>query len=208
MCDLGVIVPKNQRKIIQQIEKLGVFSRKEAEQLGFEWGKLKCLVKNGLVERVDTGIYWMKSSNLPAEHVDFIAGCLRFGPDAVIGGHTALFHYGLIREIPDRIWIFVPHAHATRSPHSYRIIRTNYELHTGVEVHSRFKITSIEKTLLDGLRYQSKIGLSLVYEAFYVAMRESVTTMQKIGALAEKLGWQSLLVKHWEALSMEIDNLR
>ena len=91
MCILGVFALKNQNKIIKQIKVLGVFSRKEAEQLGLEWGKRKCLVKNGIVERVDTGIYWAKGSRIPAEHVDFIAACLRFGPDAVIGGILLYF---------------------------------------------------------------------------------------------------------------------
>lgn len=194
-------------KFPQELRELGVFTAKEAELFGITRRSLSYLVTKEVLLRVDSGVYWLKESSVKAEQVDFIAACLRIGPSAVVGGHTALFRYGLIREVPERIWVFVPQGNFTRSPHQYKVIRTKNDLTLGVEVYPRFKITNIERTLLDSLRYQKKIGLSLAYEAFHAASRENLTNMRKLGLLAKELGWENLLLKHWAALSMEIDNL-
>ena len=34
--------------------------------------------------------------------------CARFGPRSLIGGMTALFHYHLIPQVPNQVWVVVP----------------------------------------------------------------------------------------------------
>lgn len=192
-------------KLIQEVgklKKLGVFNLANALGEGISKTTLMRLVANGQVFRVGRNLYLHSESSFPAEDVDYVVACSKFGHDATIGGLTALFHYGLIEQVPRKIWVIVPYDKKTIDSF-YICIRTKTNPNIGVENHGRFKITNIERSIVEGFRYSSKIGLRVVIRALRKAIKEKQTTLEKIMRMARSLELENYIEKYWEALIPE-----
>jgi predicted transcriptional regulator of viral defense system len=103
----------------------------------------------------------------------------------------------LIEQVPNQLWMIVPQECKTRIS-LYRIIRSKTPSNVGIEDHGHYRITSIERTLVEALKYANKIGLRTAIGAIRVAIKDGKTTEVKIGRMAEKLKMKSILVKYWE----------
>jgi predicted transcriptional regulator of viral defense system len=125
--------------------------------------------------------------------------CKRFGPRSVIGGHTALFQYGLVEEVPTQIWVLVPPTVRTSSPR-YRLIRTKRNLAEGGLSKEGYRITSIERTLLDALVFASKLGERIAITATIKALRQKDTSEKKLYNLAKQMGELSILDRYWQSV--------
>ena len=140
-------------------------------------------------------------SSIDPEELDFAIACARFGTKMAIGGLSALFYYRLIEQVPQQIWIIVPSATKDQSSdHQFRCLRTKTGLKYGVSNKKYFKITNIERTLIESLKFSSKIGLSIVIKAIRSAIKEGATTEVKIGRMATRLKMEKNLKKYWEVI--------
>lgn len=127
-------------------------------------------------------------------------GCKLFGSTALIGGLTALFYYGLIDQAPRKIWVVVPRNKKTISS-LFRCMRTGTNPKVGIDDHGTFRISNLERTIVEGLRYASKIGATTAIMAARTAIAEGRTTEVKLGKEATALGLRSVIHKYWDVIT-------
>ena len=73
----------------------------------------------------------------------------------------------------------------------------------GVEDHGCYRMTNIERTLVEAFRYASKIGLRIAFHATRTAIKEKQTSIEKIHRQAKKLKLEKFIERYWEALISE-----
>lgn len=186
------------RKKMVKLKKLGVFTPDTAKKRhGLSQSMLYRLVSEGSLLRAGSGYYIHPQSKLPAESVDFAVACSRFGPKSIIGGLTALSHYHLIEQVPQNIWIIVPPSKMSRNK-LYRCLRAKKYFRYGIEDNGFYRITSLERTLIEALKFSSKIGIRIIIQAIRKAIADGLTTEKKLGVMAEQLKMKSALHKYWE----------
>jgi predicted transcriptional regulator of viral defense system len=194
--------PSKSAMALPRLKVLGIFRTADARRLGVSQPTLSRWVAAGKIQRLSAGLYQHPDYEIAAENRDYAVAISKFGPGSVIGGLTALFHYGLIEQVPQRVWVMVPHQVKSSDP-LYRCVRTKTDSHMGVEDHETFRITNLERTLVEALRYSSKIGLRVALRATRTALAEKRTTLQKILRQAKELGLEKFVERHWEAIVPE-----
>ncbi len=103
--------------------------------------------------------------------IDYQVACTKFGPKSAIGGLTALFHYGLIEQVPGQVWVLVPPNQITHA-RLYRLIRTKINPDRGIINENGYRIVSVERAVLEGLKMAKEIGLDSVLTRYF----EVITT--------------------------------
>ena len=187
---------------LSRLKALGLFGIEEAKQAGVSQPTLSRWVSAGKIRRLGPGLYQHPEFNIPAEDLDYIIALSKFGPESVIGGLTALFYHGLIEQVPGRVWVMVPYSVKTSDP-LYRCIRTKNDPKLGIEEHKFFRITNLERTLVEAFRYSTKIGLRVALQATRTALKEKRTTLQKILKQAKALRLEMSIERHWESIIPE-----
>jgi predicted transcriptional regulator of viral defense system len=169
------------------------------KHLGVSQATLSRLVKDESIIRLGFGLYSHPDCNISPKEIDFAVACARFGPKSAIGGLSALFHYGLTDQPPSQVWIIAP---PQKSDHNkfYRSIRTKTSPKEGINEFEFYRMTNIERTLIEALRFGTKIGLRVAINAVRKALQRKLTTEKKLGEMATKLKLRSVLEKHWEAI--------
>lgn len=179
---------------------MGVVSHVEAQKLGLSKPMLSRLAASGRLLRIRRGYYVHPDSKLDPRHYDFIVACRHFGPNSVIGGLSALFYRGLTEQAPKKVWVLVPYDQKTK--HSlYRLIRTRTKPKVGVEDHGRFRIANLERTIIEGLRYASKIGARTAIRAARTAIADGRTSEMKLARQATELGLRAVIERYWDAIA-------
>ena len=192
-------MPKSASNIPGSLKKQGRFTYTQAKDAGLSQANITHFLKIKAIERIDRGIYEVVEKFLDPATRDFSVACLRFGGQSAIGGLSALFHYGLADEVPNQVWVLVPPSkYSTVKP--YRLIRTKIDLSIGIETNHTYRITSLERTLVDAFIFASKIGEKIAYRAALRAIREKRTTPTKIFKMAAHLGVAKRLLDHSQAL--------
>ena len=177
----------------------GVFSLEGVKKLGISHQTLYRWIEQGKIQQVGRGTFLHSSSELPPEEYDYATACAKFGTQAAIGGLTALFKYGLIEQVPQQVWVVVPSNRKT-SQGIYRCLRTTTKFKEGIENFGHYRITNIERTLLEALKFASKIGPRVAIHATRKAIQDGLTTEMKLGKLADKLKLRKVFEKYWEAI--------
>ncbi len=149
--------------------------------------------------RVGRGIYLHPEADLDRE-MDFKIACVKFGPKAAIGGLSALFHYNLAEQVPGQVWVLVPPEKKTTEP-LYRLMRTRVKLDMGVLSKNGYRIVSVERAVLEGLKLATKIGERTAVKAARGALAQRQTTEAKLGKVAKDLGLESILDKYFEVVT-------
>lgn len=182
-----------------KLKKLGVFTLSQAKATGLSHQSLYRLVENEKLIRVGRGIFAHPESGLTRD-LDYQVACKKFGSESVIGGLTALFHYNLIEQVPGQVWVLVP---PTRITHArlYRLIRTKVKLDRGIISENGYRIVTIERAILEGLKMATKIGERTAVLAARTALSTGQTTEGKVGRAAKELGLESVLTKYFEVIT-------
>lgn len=181
-----------------KLKKLGIFTLPQAENLGLSQQELSRLVAEKKIKRVSRGIYLHPESNLEAD-VGFQIACAKFGPEAAIGGLSALFHYNLAEQVPGHTWVMVPTERKTRES-GYKLIRTKVSLDKSIITENGYRIVSIERAILEGLKFIKKIGERTAVKAARDSLAKRQTTELKLGKAAKELGLESVLTKYLEVI--------
>ena len=147
------------------------------------------------------GLYIHPESSVLPEYLDFAIACSHFGFKSVIGGLSALFYYGLIEQAPEQVWLIVPPARKDESTQKkYKCLRTNTSLTIGIDKKQYFKITNVERTLLEAMKFSTKIGQRTAISSARKALREGLTTEKKLVQMSSRLKMKNVLEKYWEAI--------
>ncbi len=181
-----------------KLKKIGLFTLSQAEEVGISHQDLSRLVREGKVLRMGRGIYRHPQSPVSRE-IDFQVACTKFGPDSVVGGLSALFYYNLAEQVPQQTWVLVPPQKRSREG-GYRLIRTITPLNVGIVEGIGYRIVSLERAVIEGLKLASKIGERTAIKAARDAIRQKQTTLNKIGRMAKDLGLDSCFTKYFEAI--------
>lgn len=178
--------------------KLGAFTLAQAKELGIRQQSLSRLVQKERLRRIGRGLYLHPKAHVNRE-IEFQIACLKFGPDAAIGGLSALFYYNLTEQAPEQTWVVVPSEKIT-AQRGYRLVRTKIRLDKGVLNRKGHRIVSIERAIIEGLKIASKIGERTAIKAARDAIRDKRTTLPKIGKMAKDLELDSVLTKYLDAI--------
>ena len=181
-----------------KLKKLGLFTLAQAEKLGLRQQNLSDLVRQGRLTRISRGLFLHPQAVLGRE-IDFQIAHLKFGPQSAVGGLSALFYYNHADQVPQQTWILVPPEKISRD-RGYRLIRTKTRLDLGIVEGNGYRIVSIERAIVEGLKLATKIGERTAIKAARDAIRQKLTTLNKIGKMAKDLGLDSYLTKYFEAI--------
>ncbi len=182
------------------VKGLGIVTAKQIQKkLGISQPTLSRWVKSGDLLKLSHGFYVHPKFEIPSEELDFAIACEKFGPTSTIGGLTALFHWGLTEQPPSQVWVVVPPLKAYSSSY-YRTLRTKTSSKIGIDTFKFYRITSIERSIIEALKFSTKIGPRVAINAARIALREGKTTEKKLGEMAKKLKLRSAFEKYWEAI--------
>ena len=172
---------------------LGVFFRPgEIDKLGITYDQLGQLVRAGVVERVQRGLYRLVSAEL-TEHATVAAVCARV-PNAVVCLITALNFYEIGTQLSPRVWIAIHHkARPPRLPQiQTRLVRFSgsawtYGVREAVFNGVPARITSPARTIVDCFRFERLIGREAALEALHEGLRERKVTVDGLMRTLEEL---------------------
>ena len=172
---------------------------KDLARIGVSRNELNRLLADNTLLRLGRGVYQHASSDLNDENL-FRSATLRIrGPSAVCL-ISALAHYNLTDEIPKKTWLLVDVN--SRSYHKdIRLFRSHHpHWKIGIVNSEGYRITNIERTIVDCLVYQARIG-SIGIEGLKRALREKRTTLAKIVQMADKLQVSHRILQYVQVLS-------
>lgn len=184
---------------LKKIKQLGVFTAAEVENLGIHSTTLGRWAKKGVIERVARGVYWHPDGDLKHEELDFAIACKLFVPEGFIGGLSALWYYQLVDFSPQSVWVVVPH-HVKSKKKKFILLHSNRDANIEVIKKEYFRVASLERTVIEGLRYATKLGKDLSLTAAMNAVHRGDTTPEKLARKAKLLNLESYIEKHWDSL--------
>lgn len=82
----------------------------------------------------------------------------------------------------------------------YRLIRTKTKLDRGIIGENGYRIVTIERAVLEGLKMAKKIGERTVVQAARAALATRQTTEGKLGKAGKELGLNSVLTRYFEVI--------
>lgn len=183
------------------------FTAQEARVKGLSWEALYDLRDRGALVELSRGVY-RKADAPPIAEIDLRAVYLR-SPHGMICLVSALQHWQLTDEMPDTVHLAVP-----RPMHRPTIDRPRTQVHSfdagtfqvGRELvelgpGEPIAISTIERTLVDCLRFRHRLGSDLVYRALRDYLRRTGSPRHgELLKMAEALRVRSVLLDGLEVL--------
>lgn len=182
-----------------KIKRLGVFNLAQAKNLGISQQEISRQVAAKRLKRIGRGVYLHTEADLDRD-VGFQTAYAKFGSESAIGGLSALFHYNLAEQVPGQIWVLVPPDKRTNAK-GYKLIRTKVSLNNEIVNEKGYRIASIERAILEGLKFMTKIGEKTAIKAAREALAKRQTTELKLAKAAKHLGLESVLTKYLEVIT-------
>ena len=146
------------------------------------------------------GIY-ANPKDLEGLEGDFYRATLLCHRQSAICLLSALKYYDLSEQIFGGTWILLPYNAYLPRKKVLRPVRTRRpQWKIGISSKGRYKITNLERTIVDAFRYHRLVGISTAVDALKVALREKKTTKSKIYDMAKKLNAWKKLLPYLEAL--------
>jgi predicted transcriptional regulator of viral defense system len=183
------------------LSRLGTqpMTAKEIEGRGLSRNELERLLADGEIVRLGRGVYQLASADIGDEN-QFRAATKRIRGQSVVCALSALAHYNLTDEIPRQVWLMVG-AGKKSNLKDVRLFRTrNPRWNIGIEAADGYRMTSVERTIVDCLSYQHKFG-NLGVEALKRAIKDKKTTLGKVVEMAERLGVEHKIAPIIQVLS-------
>lgn len=172
---------------------------KELERQGISRNEIQGLVQAEKILRIGRGVYQLSEVELSDEN-QYRAATKRIkGPTAVCL-LSALAHYNLTDEIPKRVWLLVD---ANRKSYlkDVRLFRSHKpRWKVGIMEAEGYRITTLERTIVDAILYQHKLG-TLGTDALKKALSAKQTTASKIMEMAERLGVAERVLPYLQVLA-------
>ena len=182
------------------VRRLGIFRASDAIKEGVSQRTLSRMAEAGVLTRLEHGIF-LHPDFERMDEVEFIQACLRFGPDAAIGGLTALSYYAITEQVPTQTWVMVSNSVRNLYPKNYRVLRTHHDLRVEVQENEGWRIVSPERAIIEAFVYQTKIGYQTALTAARTALSEKKITEKSLADAAERLGCWPQIAKNWEAIT-------
>ncbi len=184
----------------------GILRTSEAIKGGIHPRVLYRLRNEGIVESLGRGVFRLLSMPDFSEP-DLVLVAKRM-PQGVICLISALAHYELTTQIPHFVYVALPRTVKSRPNFDYPPFRCFwYSAQTyaaGIETISingfPVQIYSIEKTLVDCVKFRNKIGKDVMLEAFKEYWRRGKTDVNKLYAFARLCRVEKVLTPIMETI--------
>lgn len=176
------------------------FSPKDIKNLGIAPNELNEFLENESVFRLSRGIYVLAGTDLSDESL-FRATSMRIDGPSAVCLVSALAFYGVTDQIPKKIWLLVPENKHTAHK-DIRLFRSrNPKWKIGIDSHEDYRITTLERSIVDSLIAKRILGPSLGIRALKNAIQGKKTSLDKILKMATQLGVDHRIMSYIEALS-------
>jgi predicted transcriptional regulator of viral defense system len=168
------------------------FSLKEVAAQGISFYSISQLVKAGLLEKLGTGIYQKLNTDevTSFDTSRFREATVRLGEQSCVCLWSALFFYDLTDELIEKTWIYVPYEKTSHNKDIKLIRKRDGKWRIGVVQMDGFKITSIERTLIEALSCKRYIALKDALKIARQAIVDKKVTLKGIVKIAKKLGME------------------
>jgi predicted transcriptional regulator of viral defense system len=153
---------------------------------------LRLLVRRGVVEHVQRGLYRLTNTEPTEDHT--LAVVAARVPRAVVCLLSALRVHGIGTQTPAEVWLAIHHK--ARPPRllevRHRIVRFSGPAWSAGIIATRFEgvpsqITSPARTIVDCFRYERLVGPEIPMEALKDALRRRMVTPAAIARILEVL---------------------
>ena len=176
------------------------FSPDDLKELGVTPTELNQLLEAESVHRLSRGVYVLSGTDL-SDEAQFQAATMRIDGPSAVCLLSALVFYGLIDEIPKKVWLLVPEDKHSANK-DIRLLRSRNPIwKVGIDSHKGYKITNIERSIVDALSMKRIVGITVGVSALKRALKEKKTTLGKVLKLATQLGVDHRVMSYIEALS-------
>ncbi len=186
--------------VIDELQKHGGFIRASEVKSRGEYEQLRRATMEGSLLRIRNGVY-AEVSALANNMVDVE----RIVPKGVICLYSAFAHYGLSTQVPSAICVAIEGKRKLCLP-NYPVIDLYYwkkeNLGVGVIQKELFgytvRITNLERTVCDAVKYRNKIGLDVCGEVIDNYLKKECRNISLLHEYAEKLRLRTVLTKYFE----------
>jgi len=183
----------------QHIRKIGVFTLAQGKAAGISQQDISRLVAKRELVRLGRGIYLHPKASLGKDG-GFQIAYSKFGPGSAIGGLSALYHYNLAEQVPGELWVIVSPEKKTRET-GYKLIRTKTRLDNQIKDEKGYRIVTVERAVLEGLKFITKIGERTAIKAAREALAQKTITEVSLARCANELRLETILAKHLQVIA-------
>ncbi|MCX8154832.1 MAG: type IV toxin-antitoxin system AbiEi family antitoxin domain-containing protein [Verrucomicrobiae bacterium] len=191
---------------LKLVEQIGVVRPKDLAGHGIAPVYLRRLLDQGRLVQSARGVYRLPNRK-PSVHHD-LATVSKLIPNGIICLISALNFHGLLPEAPDLVWVAVDRKarRPTIEGLPLRVVRfPDVSLKTGLDRHViegvSVPITNPVKTVVDCVKYRSKIGLDVALDALRECLRRRKCPVDDILKYAKVCRVESVIRRYLEALA-------
>jgi len=179
----------------EQLREAGIgsfFRPSQLERLGISYDQLLGMVAVGIVQHVARGLYRLSAME-PTEQYSLAAACARV-PKSVVCLLSALGVHGLGTQLPNEVWLAIPHKARAPRPAGVRlrIVRFSGPAWNHGIVDTQFegvpaRITSPARTIVDCFRFERLVGREAAMEALRDALQQKLVSRDALLSIQEIL---------------------
>ncbi|MFP5492028.1 MAG: type IV toxin-antitoxin system AbiEi family antitoxin domain-containing protein [Bacteriovoracia bacterium] len=162
-----------------------VFTAKDAIQLGLSYYDLDQFVKEGLISKIERGVF-VKRQSITNQHEHYAIALAQLGEPSALCLWSALVIHDLTEEAPSQIWVYVPYEKTTRLQIK-TVRKRNPHWDVGIETINGIRVTSIERTLVDMLLDRKHFSEIQAFKITMDAIRARKTNFKKLYEVAKKM---------------------
>jgi predicted transcriptional regulator of viral defense system len=183
-------MPTVRDQVIHLARERGVLDAKALEEQGIARQHLSRLYREGVLDRVERGLYVLKESE-GSEHQTLIEAARRV-PHGVVCLLSALSFHHLTTQAPFEVWLAIENG--ARRPAVERLpIRVVYmsgeAFASSIETHEidgiAVRVYAPAKTVADCFKFRNKVGLDVAIEALRDYRRRSDFSMDELWRAAK-----------------------
>ena len=186
--------------IIDELQKSGGFIKASEVKTRGEYEQLRRATEEGTLLRLRNGVY-AEMSALANNMVDVE----RIVPGGVLCLYSAFAHYGLSTQVPSSFCIAIEAKRKLRLP-DYPIIDLYYwkKENLGFGIMQKdlsgyvVRITDLERTVCDAVKYRNKIGLDVCGEVIDNYLKMDTRNISLLNEYAGRLRLRTILTKYLE----------
>jgi predicted transcriptional regulator of viral defense system len=164
----------------------GIARARDFKAAGIPLVYLKRLTESGDIVRLGRGLY-QDPDRVGENAAHHLAEAARLVPNGVVSLVSALRHHGLTTQLPNAVWMTIPHRARTPTVKDVRleIVRaTGQVLTAGVEhvlvEGVNVPIYGVAKTVADCFKHRRNVGEDVAIEALRDALRQQKTTATEL----------------------------
>lgn len=168
----------------------GIVRARDFKAAGIPLVYLKRLTNAGELVRLGRGLY-QDPERVGEDLAHDLAEAARLVPNGVVSLMSALRHHGLTTQLPNAVWMTIPHKARTPTATGLplEIVRATGEAMTaGVEHISvegvQVPVYGVAKTVADCFKHRRHVGEDVAIEALRDALRQRKTTPGELMAFA------------------------